>query len=116
MQLTTIVKEIRYDRHTHDYRMELDGRLVGYAPTHHDAEVRLDQMVYDQLLHQPVVSEEITIKAGAFIVNQETGRTWQRPTPLTVTATRNQDSGCMEFDVDGSRFYVMETSDYEVAA
>lgn len=62
------------------------------------------------------LAEEITIKAGAFIVNQKTGRTWQRPTSLTVTATRNQDSGCMEFDIDDNRFYVMEAEDYEVAA
>lgn len=61
----------------------------------------------------------ITIKRQAFIVNFETGRVaraWQLMAKLTVAATRNPHDGYMEFNVDGSRFYVMEADDYEVAA
>jgi hypothetical protein len=31
-------KEILYDRETHDYAMYLDGELVGFARTYHEAE------------------------------------------------------------------------------
>jgi len=40
-------KEIVYDRETRDYALYLDGELVGFASTYHDAEVKLDQMIYD---------------------------------------------------------------------
>ena len=35
-------KEIVYDRETHDYAMYLDGELVGFARTYHEAEVTLE--------------------------------------------------------------------------
>lgn len=40
-------KEIVYDRDTHDYAMYLDGELVGFAHTYHEAEVTLDQLVFE---------------------------------------------------------------------
>ena len=43
-------KEIKYDRETRDYAMHLDGELVGFARTYHEAEVTLDQLVFE-LLH-----------------------------------------------------------------
>jgi hypothetical protein len=42
-------KEIVYDRETRDYAMYLDGELVGFARTYHEAEVTLDQLVFDLL-------------------------------------------------------------------
>lgn len=40
-------KEICYDRETRDYAMYLDGELVGFARTYHEAEVTLDQLVFE---------------------------------------------------------------------
>lgn len=40
-------KEIVYDRETRDYAMYLDGELVGFARTYHEAEVTLDLLVLD---------------------------------------------------------------------
>jgi hypothetical protein len=40
-------KEIVYDRETRDYAMYLDGELVGFARTYHEAEVTLDQLTFD---------------------------------------------------------------------
>lgn len=42
-------KEIVYDRETHDYAMYLDGELVGFARNYHEAEVTLDQLVFELL-------------------------------------------------------------------
>lgn len=46
----TFRKEIRYDRETRDFAMYLDGELVGYMRTYHEAEVALDQLVYELLI------------------------------------------------------------------
>lgn len=40
-------KEIVYDRITRDYAMYLDGELVGFARTYHEAEITLDQLVFE---------------------------------------------------------------------
>jgi hypothetical protein len=45
-------KEIVYDRETHDFAMYLDGELVGFARTYHEAEVTLDQLVFELLSGQ----------------------------------------------------------------
>lgn len=45
-------KEIVYDRDTHDYAMYLDGDLVGFARSYHEAEVTLDQLVFELLSGQ----------------------------------------------------------------
>jgi hypothetical protein len=44
-------KEICYDRETRDYAMYLDGELVGFARTYHEAEVSLDELVHTILVH-----------------------------------------------------------------
>lgn len=44
-------KEIVYDRETRDYAMYLDGELIGFARTYHEAETTLDQIVYELLTH-----------------------------------------------------------------
>lgn len=44
-------KEIVYDRETRDYAMYLDGELMGFARTYHDAEVELDRIAYELLTH-----------------------------------------------------------------
>jgi hypothetical protein len=45
-------KEIVYDRETRDYAMYLDGELVGFARTYHEAEVTLDQLVFELMTGQ----------------------------------------------------------------
>lgn len=40
-------KEIRFDRESRDYAMYLDGELIGYARTYHEAEMTLDQLVFE---------------------------------------------------------------------
>ena len=45
-------KEIIYDRETRDYAMYLDGELVGFARTYHEAEVTLDQLVFELMTGQ----------------------------------------------------------------
>ena len=46
-----MVKEIEYDRITGDFKMVLDGEFVGYAATWHDAENKLDDLIYTRLKH-----------------------------------------------------------------
>ena len=48
---TTISKDIRYERETRDFSMWIDGSYVGSAPTRSEAERRLDELVYDMLVH-----------------------------------------------------------------
>lgn len=45
-------KEIAYSRETKDYAMRLNGELVGYARTSHEAEVALDWLVSDLMSGQ----------------------------------------------------------------
>ncbi len=40
-------KEIVYDRASRDYAMYLNGELVGFDRTYHEAEVTLDQLVLE---------------------------------------------------------------------
>jgi hypothetical protein len=51
-------REILYDRETHDYAMYLDGELVGFARTYHEAEVTLDQIVFELMTGQFVKDEK----------------------------------------------------------
>jgi hypothetical protein len=48
----TYSKEIKYDRETRDFAMYLDGELVGWAATSHDAEVALDKIVLERISRQ----------------------------------------------------------------
>ena len=45
-------KEIVYDRETRDFAMYLDGELVGYARTYHEAEITLDLLVFELMSGQ----------------------------------------------------------------
>ena len=45
----TYRKEIVFDRSSRDYAMYLDGELVGYARTYHEAEITLDELVFELL-------------------------------------------------------------------
>jgi hypothetical protein len=40
-------KEILYDPETRDFAMYLDGELVGFARTYQEAEVTLDELVFE---------------------------------------------------------------------
>ena len=51
-------KEIVYVHETRDYAMYLDGELVGFARTYHEAEVLLDLLVYELLTHTFAGGEE----------------------------------------------------------
>jgi hypothetical protein len=42
-------KEIVYDYDTHDFAMYLDGELVGFARTYQEAELTLDELVFELL-------------------------------------------------------------------
>lgn len=42
-------KEILYDKETGDYAMYLDGELMGFARTYKEAEMALDQLVFELL-------------------------------------------------------------------
>lgn len=50
-------REIRFDRETRDYAMYLNGELVGFARSYHEAEVTLDQLVYELLSGEPARQE-----------------------------------------------------------
>jgi hypothetical protein len=45
-------KQIVYDPETRDYKMILDGELVGFARNYHEAEVTLDQLVFELMTGQ----------------------------------------------------------------
>lgn len=45
----TFAKHIGYDRLTKDYAAYLDGQVIGFFATHHEAEVALDQVAHDML-------------------------------------------------------------------
>ena len=45
-------KTILFDRESRDYAMYLDDELVGFARTYHEAEVTLDQLVFEILSGQ----------------------------------------------------------------
>jgi hypothetical protein len=40
-------KAIVYDPETRDFAMYLDGELVGFARTYQEAEITLDQLVFE---------------------------------------------------------------------
>lgn len=44
-------REIVYSPETKDYAMYLNGELIGFARTHHDAEVTIDELVRSTLTH-----------------------------------------------------------------
>lgn len=54
-------KEIVYDRETRDYAMYLDGELVGFARTYHEAEITLDQLVFElmNMAHFAPAAQEV---------------------------------------------------------
>jgi hypothetical protein len=45
-------KEIVHERKTRDYAMYLDGELVGFARTYQEAEVTLDQLIFELMSMQ----------------------------------------------------------------
>lgn len=59
MTTATTVTEIRYDRFSRDYAMYLDGELVGYARTYHEAEVLLDDLVLERLRQESRMASEV---------------------------------------------------------
>ncbi len=61
-------KEIAYDRATRDYAMHLDGELIGFARTSHEAEVTLDRLIYELLsgdYHTPTPAPVPTPRTSA---------------------------------------------------
>lgn len=39
--------EIVFDQEVREYAMYVDGELVGFAKTYHEAEITLDQLVFE---------------------------------------------------------------------
>jgi hypothetical protein len=60
MTTTTILpqRDIVRDAESGDYRLLLDGELVGYARTFHEGETTLDELVYDRLARRPLTEAE----------------------------------------------------------
>jgi len=44
--------EIVYDREVREYAMYLDGELIGFARSYHEAEITLDQLVFELMTGQ----------------------------------------------------------------
>lgn len=57
--MKTYEKTITYDHG--DYRAELDGKLIGYYPNHHSAEVALDELIFDALIYGVVYEPPVDI-------------------------------------------------------
>lgn len=53
----TITKSITYDPQTRDFLLELDGIPAGYAATKAQAELILDQLVFERLRRFAVPAE-----------------------------------------------------------
>ena len=51
-------RDIVHEPETGTYAMYLDGELVGFARTHGEAEITLDELVYQQLLYRPLSEAE----------------------------------------------------------
>jgi hypothetical protein len=62
-------KSIAYDRETRDYAMRLDGELVGFARNYHEAEITLDQLVYE-LLSDGHFATAVELDGGAVECNE----------------------------------------------
>ena len=58
-------KEIVYDRETRDYAMYLDGELVGFTRTYHEAEIELDSLVFELMSSQVFVRTGQSSPGGA---------------------------------------------------
>lgn len=58
---TPLTKEIVYDRTTRDYEMRIDGQCVGFASTYSEAERRLDELVYEMLVHGTADIERVPV-------------------------------------------------------
>lgn len=63
----TYRKEIVFDRETRDFAMYLDGELVGYARTYHEAEVTLDELVFE-LLSSGATATATQLDGGSDVV------------------------------------------------
>ena len=86
---TTYRKEICYDRETRDFAMYLDGELIGFARTYHEAEITLDQLVFELMSHGATATAS-ALDGGASadapkIARASTPSTrlpcWRKPTP-----------------------------------
>lgn len=57
-------KQIVWDRESRDYAMYLDGELVGFARTYHEAEVTLDQLVFELISGQYFAQNDVCWSCG----------------------------------------------------
>lgn len=51
--------EIKYNRLNKDYDLFLDGRYVGSAANHHDGENKLNQLVWDEMVHAAALEQAL---------------------------------------------------------
>lgn len=83
-------KEIAYDRETRDYAMYLEGELVGFAWTYHEAEITLDQLVFELMsdghFHTATELDGGQCDDAAYTrdarFDSDTGRAWRDRTGL----------------------------------
>jgi hypothetical protein len=64
-------KHIAYDPETKDYGMYLDAQLIGFARTHHEAEVTLDELVNEIQRHTRVTTADMEAEAAALRLEAE---------------------------------------------
>jgi hypothetical protein len=84
-------KSIRYDWLTRDYAMYCDGQLVGFAATHHDAEVALNQHVLE------LIQSGITATASALDGGQAEAVNWSdRGDPVEADPDDAEGDDCPE--------------------
>jgi hypothetical protein len=52
--LTTAIREIEYDRASHDFRATVEGNIIGNYGSFLQAEEACDEYVYEMLMHQTI--------------------------------------------------------------
>lgn len=67
-------KEIIYDRETRDFAMYLNGDLVGFARSYHEAETTLDQLVYEVLSRGTAAEPETVTTIQEAILSRDLDR------------------------------------------
>lgn len=61
-------KSIQYDRVTGDFACYYNAALIGYAPTFLQAEVKLNEFVYESLRRETVTAADLTPEQAADVL------------------------------------------------
>lgn len=115
-------KSIQYDRETRDYRATLDGQLIGWFRSHHEAEVELDRVAFDWLTHgydalacsqseRPAAEMDTPVEANPITTPSETFTFTRQQLNALLFATIDmylEFRDMHEHDADGSRFEAVD--------